>query len=185
MTKIINIVAGPGAGKTTLSSGLHYYMKRRGINVELIQEYVKKLVILGQFDKLNNQYEVTMRQYQEINAYVGKVDYVIIDTCLLSQIYYNEHNKENVSNIEKTNDLIVKKFTEFDNIVIFLERNQIESEYQQHGRIQTYAESVEIDKILEKILCDHNVTPIKTSVNAINATDNNEICRIIELILKI
>lgn len=184
MTKIINIVAGPGAGKTTLASGLHYYMKRKGLNVEFLQEYVKKYVILGQLDKLNNQYNVTLKQYQEIKAYEGKVDYVIIDTCLLTQKYFNENNPHNVSNVEKTNELIDKTFKEFDNIVIYLERNQCKDEYQQHGRIQTYNESVKIDKILENILKENNIEPIRTSIRSIDDNSLNELERLIDIIVK-
>lgn len=43
----IALVGPPGAGKTTLSTGLFHYMKRLGCSAELIQELVKLKVYRG------------------------------------------------------------------------------------------------------------------------------------------
>ena len=40
MTKVINLFGGPGAGKSTIASGLFYHMKIAGYNVEMTGEWV-------------------------------------------------------------------------------------------------------------------------------------------------
>jgi len=40
-TKVINLFAGPGAGKSTTAAGLFAEMKRANVDVELVTEYVK------------------------------------------------------------------------------------------------------------------------------------------------
>lgn len=47
MTKIINLFGGPGVGKSTIASGLFYYMKIAGYNVEAPQEWCKQKVYEG------------------------------------------------------------------------------------------------------------------------------------------
>ena len=40
-TLIVNLMGGPGTGKSTHAGGTFYRMKRSGINCEYIQEYAK------------------------------------------------------------------------------------------------------------------------------------------------
>ena len=44
MTIIINMISGPGSGKSVLAAELFVEMKKQGYNVEFLQEYAKKLV---------------------------------------------------------------------------------------------------------------------------------------------
>ncbi len=45
--KVINLWAGPGAGKSTTAAGLFNLMKIRGYNVELVTEFAKEMVYEG------------------------------------------------------------------------------------------------------------------------------------------
>ena len=78
------------------------------------------------------------------------VQFVITDEPLVHGIYYNLHNRDNTSNIDKTEAYILKAHRDFQNINILLKRD--EHQYEQAGRIQDEQEAREIDVILQYIL---------------------------------
>ena len=44
MTRVINLLGAPGAGKSTAAAGLFYRMKKEFLSVELVTEYAKDLI---------------------------------------------------------------------------------------------------------------------------------------------
>ncbi len=78
------------------------------------------------------------------------MQYIITDACLLHGLYYNEHNPDNVSNVDKTKDLILSSYNKFRNINLFIERGDFE--YETIGRIQTQEESKYIDVKLKNYM---------------------------------
>jgi hypothetical protein len=60
---IINIIAGPSSGKSTIYSLLYAKLKILGYSCEQVPERAKKLVWAEKFDVLNNQYHVSTKQY--------------------------------------------------------------------------------------------------------------------------
>lgn len=154
-TYIINFISGPGSGKTTMSALTFVRLKQAGYVVEYVQEYAKSLVWTGNFDILNNQYLVTKKQYELLKKINGNVQFIVTDGPLINGLYYNRHNKDNTSNIDKTEQLILQTFSEFNNINIFLERGDFK--YEKEGRLQTSEEAAEIDVILKHMLKQNHV----------------------------
>jgi hypothetical protein len=146
MTFVINFISGPSVGKSLMSALVYAELKTCGYTTEYVQEYAKTLVWLKDFEKLNNQYYVSKKQYEMINALysVKDIDYIVVDSSLWLCMYYNRVNKNNVSNVEKTDDMIKEKMKEFKNIYIVLERN-LDIKYENYGRIQTQSESLVVD----------------------------------------
>ena len=149
-TYIINLISGPGSGKTTMAVLLFAELKMLGHTVEYVQEYAKKLVWMQDYERLNNQYLVSKKQADLFWSIDGKVQYIVTDACLLHGLYYNRHNPDNVSNVEKTEKLILERYNQFHNINIFLERGDFP--YEPAGRIQSYQESITIDNYLKKMM---------------------------------
>jgi hypothetical protein len=150
MTRVINLWAGPGAGKSTTAAGLFFEMKHAGYKCELVTEYAKDLVYDGSLkhtqarDILNTQYIRQSRLY-------GKVDYIITDSpLLLSAIYSTEHNTIKSAHA---------RFNKFNNINFFIHRVK---PYASYGRAQTEQEArdlcVRIRRLL--LLCDISHTSI-------------------------
>jgi hypothetical protein len=166
---IINIIGGPGIGKTTISALLFAKLKINGHITEYVQEYAKRLVWTKDYDKLNNQYYVIKKQFQllkDIND--THINFIITDGPILHGLYYNKYNLDNTSNVEKTEEYIMECYEKFNNINIVLQRIKRENQnYEQEGRIQTEEEAKVIDNELKNILKSKNI-----KYNIFNADDN-------------
>lgn len=148
--KVINVIAGPGTGKSTLASGLYHEAKRRGWNVELVTEVAKDLVWEGRHCALSNQAYVFGRQVQRIHRLEGQVDYVITDSpFLLSAIYAPA---DYPAEWEK---VVVELWKRYDNVVAFLKRGPW---FDDRGRVHSLQQSVEIDQKIAVLLQKHNIT---------------------------
>jgi len=154
-TKVINLIGAPGVGKSTFAALIYANLKLKHKSVEYVQEYVKHLIWQDKTDELNNQYYVSQQQYKMLKAINGKVEYIITDGALFHGLYYNEVFPWNVSNIQKTREMILSKMDEFDNIYIFLERGDFP--YEKEGRVHTYEESIKIEEELLKLLETHQI----------------------------
>lgn len=149
-TKIINFVGGPGSGKTAMCSLLFAELKMKGRCVEYIPEIAKTLVWTKEYDLLNNQHYVSMRQYELLKAVVGKVEYILTDGPLLHGIYYNRHNQDNFCDVVKVENMILKMMNEFDHIYIHVVKGDFH--YEHAGRLQTEEESIIISMEILNIL---------------------------------
>lgn len=155
MTWIINLISGPGNGKSTLCYLICFVLKILQFKVELVQEFAKTLVWAEDFETLNNQHFVSQRQYRRMRDIDGKVDFVVTDGCILHGLYYNRYNEYNLSNVSKTEQAIINWYQQFQNINIFLKRGNFP--YEQAGRIQSHDEALEIDHMLLKIMDEYQL----------------------------
>jgi deoxyadenosine/deoxycytidine kinase len=137
MTKIINLFAGPGAGKSTLASGLFYKMKQLGYNAEYVPEYAKDLTYEKRHGTLRNQVYILGKQFNRIERLVGQVKYIITDSPLLFSAFYADGTYP-PSFFELCNDLHNK----YDTMNYFVNRVK---KYSPVGRNQTEDEAKQID----------------------------------------
>lgn len=93
---VINLWAGPGAGKSTAAAGLFNLMKNSGHKVELITEVAKDLTYEDNKVALGNQLLLLGLQDQRLRRLVGQVDFAITDSPLpLGMIYVTpEYRKQ-------------------------------------------------------------------------------------------
>ncbi len=157
---VINIIGGPGIGKTTMACGLYAELKKLGYSIEYVSEYAKSLVWAGELDKLNDQFAVSHKQYCRIKQLKGKVQYAITDSPILLGLYYNAQNPRNVCDVLKVREHILRWDSEFSNINIFLQRHE-DIEYVQAGRVHTKDEALDADQGLENIYLTENVKHTK------------------------
>ncbi len=157
MTYIINLIAGPGVGKSVMASLVFAKLKIQGFNAEIVPEYAKQLVWTEEFELLNNQYHVSYYQNKLLKALDEKTDLIITDGCLLHGLVYNMINQNNTSDKDKTHNAILEWFHNSKNINIYLERNT-NINYQQEGRTQSKEEAHHIDNLLKFQLFNNHIT---------------------------
>lgn len=148
MLKVINLYAGPGAGKSTTAAGLFFMMKSQGYKVELVTEYAKEKVYDGHFGCLSDQMYIFGKQQRRQKKLIGQVDYIITDSPLLLSILYNKELSETF------NTLVLETYNSYENINFFINRVK---EYKKYGREQTEDEARELDQTLYKLLSKYDV----------------------------
>lgn len=141
MTLVINLFAGPGAGKSTTAAGLFYAMKKKGMSVELVTEYAKDRVWEEHQSIFQDQVYLTAKQNRRLRRLQGKVKYVVTDSPILLGQYY--------SALLPVRDLTDWLHSLYDNLNIFINRTK---PYVQTGRNETYEEALKADEGIKKLL---------------------------------
>lgn len=156
MTLVVNLVAGPGTGKSTTAAGTFFELKQAGINCEYVQEYAKDVVWGRTTATLDNQIYIFAKQYHRIFRLLGQVDVVVTDCPIFMSLYYGKDLTETFK------DLVRETFNSMDNLTIFLER---EKAYNPAGRLQTEQKAREIDDHLYNLLLVNQVPFFKRWAN--------------------
>ena len=153
MTKVINLFGGPGAGKSTIASGLFYHMKIAGYNGEMTGEWVQGKVYEGAKYPFKDQLYSYACQNKLIRQLIGKVDYILCDSPLFLSVIYQSEETPLFS------DYVVENFNRYDNVNFLIRRHH---KYQPTGRIHTEKQSETISQELEDKLKEYNVpfTPV-------------------------
>ena len=141
-TTVINLFAGPGAGKSTGATYIFSKLKMAGIDAEYISEFAKDKVWEENDLVFKNQFYITGKQAWKIARCNGKVAVAITDSPILLGAMYCEDNPELIPAIKY-------EFKKYNNINFFIERVK---EYNPNGRNQTLDEAKMIDRETIKFL---------------------------------
>ena len=147
-TLVINLIGGPGSGKSTCASGIFYELKKLGINCELSLEFAKDKVWEESYNVLSDQLYVFGKQYHKLFRLKDKVDVIITDSPLIISIHYNKMPSNHFNN------LVVEQYHTFNNLMYFIKRGET---YQSEGRMQTLEESEMIDSDIKNILHTYDI----------------------------
>lgn len=153
--KVINLFAGPGAGKSTLAAGLFYNMKSLGYRAELVTEVAKDYTYERAGVKLNNQLYMLAKQEHRLRRIADQVDYAVNDSPLLLGLAYGS------AEIPWLAEAVKGAFHQYDNVNFFVDR--CSHEYQEYGRNQSAAEAAQLDAAILNILneCDEWFTCVR------------------------
>ena len=144
--RVINLFAGPGAGKSTLAAALFAFMKQRGLNVELVTEYAKDMVYENRSNVLADQLYMLAKQNRRLQRLREHVDYVITDSPLLLCSHYTAPGY-----FDGFKPLVEEVWKTYDNVSVFIDRLP-HAVYSEVGRLQNHAEAVGIDRQLIQML---------------------------------
>ena len=158
-TLLVNLYAGPGAGKSTLAAYIFAKLKMAGVDSEYVSEYAKDRVWQeDQFPLQHCQLYITGKQCLKVTRLLGKVDVIVTDSpIMLGAMYTDEKPFKDVCIYEG------KKYTNTFNIFI----NRMKA-YNPNGRNQTEEEAKEIDKKIIEMLDENGV-----EYTRINGTEEN------------
>jgi len=145
--KVINLFAGPGAGKSTMAAQLFAELKWKNQNCELVREWIKEKVWQGNNHSLSNQIYVFAKQQNGMFLLKDKVDYIITDSPLLLSIMYNPDKDEG----SYFQNLVLREFARYDNLNYFIRRKK---HYNPAGRYQTSEEALDLDNKIKLTILD-------------------------------
>jgi hypothetical protein len=151
-TLIVNLFAGPGAGKSTTAAGLYSKMKNAGYDCELVREFAKDVVWEQNPTALKDQLYVTGTQSYRQTILFDKVEVIITDSpLLLGVIYFSHENKV----IEETyKKLITELFKDQHNLNFIVRRKK---DFNPNGRNHNLEQSIEIDNQIENLLSKNDL----------------------------
>lgn len=153
MTTIINLLGGPGAGKSTSAAYLFFKLKEAHKNTEIISEYAKSWAWDQRPISAYDQLYFLGHQSRKESMLFNKVDYIITDSPLyLNAFYSNKHCPEFLNDgIQKAILAFYKQaFLDGHNHVnIMLKRNK---PYNKKGRYQTEEEAIIMDSEIKNLL---------------------------------
>lgn len=149
-TLVVNLVGGPGSGKSTSAAGIFYNLKIQHYDVELINEFAKKLTWEENKLALSNQLYTTANQEYKQAICMGKVDAIITDSPIIIGLMYYE--EKNIRKKDLFEQFIIESFKLQNNLTFYIERKK---KYSTSGRRQTEEEAKQID-IKTKEFLDNN-----------------------------
>ncbi|MGN0174260.1 MAG: AAA family ATPase, partial [Acutalibacteraceae bacterium] len=119
-TVVVNLFAGPGAGKSTCAWEIASKLKKLGYVAEYVSEYAKELVWDEKYEMLDgtleHQSELLKEQQHRQNRLMGKVDFIVTDSpTILNLQYLKESAPDYVKNC-------IKEYKEHNNFSLFIKR---------------------------------------------------------------
>lgn len=167
-TKVINLIGGPGSKKSLVSADIILQLHLQNKSVEHLADYARYLVWQRDFEMLKNQYHIAHKQYKVLKMIDGEVQYIVVEGSLPQILYYNRNYKDNICDMAKTEIQIKNWYNEFENINVFVERD--DSQYVQCGRLQDEEQAKECDIAMMNILKKNNIvfTTVKPDIVKIN-----------------
>ena len=141
---VINFIAGPGSGKTTLTAGVFTRLKLMGVNCEVAWEYPKEHAWQGDLWELPEQpIYFLAKQLRRLARLEGKVDVALTDGPLLLASAFA------MDECQPFHDLVLNKISRFENHNYFVVRHK---PYLQAGRVETEDEAHVIDQLVRQLL---------------------------------
>ena len=167
MTKIINLFGGPGIGKSSISAGLTYRLKRNHISCDNPYEFPKLLAWDENHSAIRDQLFVLANQHRGIVKSYGKVDFIILDSPIILSLTYKSYYKSTQYPAtlygETFDKLLLEIHNQYNNINIVLERG--EGIHNNNERYQDLKQSVELDTVIEESLKRHELPYHKIKVD--------------------
>lgn len=154
-TKVINIVGGPGAGKSTITAGVFYELKKRALNAEISSEYAKDLVYENRSETFKDELYIFSKQAHRLFRLKNKVDYIVTDRPLIMSVVYNQfYNPETNEWNKAFNEIVKQTWNRYDNYVYLINRVK---DYQHEGRNESYEQAIELDKLFKEKLEEYGI----------------------------
>jgi nicotinamide riboside kinase len=128
-TIVINLIGGPGVGKSILTSDVFSALKREGITCDIAHEYIKKKLREKALKAVESQIYIFAKQQFQLFTLKDEVDVIVTDSPIILSAVYDK------SKCQELRHLIIKEFNKYHNLNYLLVRDE-DVEYEQEGRYQ-------------------------------------------------
>lgn len=146
-TVVVNLVAGPSAGKSATAARVYALLKAKHVSCELAREVAKDAVYENNTCLLYDELKIFADQNHILHRLKGQVEVIITDSPLYLKLFYKPDTFD-------MDQLVIDVAEQYDNINFFIERV---GPYQTEGRLQTYEEALQCDHKLKELLAFHEI----------------------------
>lgn len=147
---VVNLYAGPSAGKSTRIHLIAGMLKQRGIPCEVCPEFAKDEIHRGMPENLKDQLYIFGNQQHILEKLLDIYPIVINDGALMNCIMYDQSGDKDFHNV------IYKAYSKHENFNYYLTRDK-EIAFTQAGRVHNYEESLKKDKEILTILNSYGI----------------------------
>jgi len=154
-TLVVNLLGGPGVGKSTLTAAIFAKLKDAGVDCEMASEFAKELVWEQRNETFKDELYIFAKQAHRLFRLNGKVDVVITDRPLILTCFYAQNDKA-------LSKFCLDRFEQYNNLNYLLVR---EKTYNPNGRNQTEDEARKIDTATRYMLESYEIPYIEVPGN--------------------
>lgn len=149
--KVINLFAGPGAGKSTTAAALYAELKYGNVNAELVQEAAKDAAWEGRGGKFfaAQQYILGEQSWRQWRL-KGDVDVAVTDSPLPLGLVYMQP----AFPAQSLRRAIMEDYASYDNFNVLITRNKV---YNSKGRLQDEDEAKTLDGLIRDMLYEEGI----------------------------
>lgn len=151
-TLIVNLLGGPGTGKSTTRAEIFAALKWRGIECEEAPEFAKEIVWGEITAKLDDQTYIFGKQNHRLFRLNGKVNVVLTDSPLILSILYGKNMPPSFK------PFVLDIINSYNNLNIFLKRTK---PFNPKGRLQSFNQAKELDSGIKDLLNESSLPYIE------------------------
>ena len=148
-TLVVNLIAPPSAGKSTMAANIFAELKWMGIDCELVSEFAKELVWEQRNETFKDELYIFAKQNHRLFRVNGKVDVIITDRPIILSVFYNNKYGDKSNEFQ---ELVLHEHNKYENLNFYINRKKA---YNPNGRNQTEEESnqfgIEILEMLDDL----------------------------------
>lgn len=143
---VVNLIAPPSSGKSTIAAGVFAKLKWMGADCELVSEFAKELVWEERHETFKDELYIFAKQNHRLFRVNGKVDVVVTDRPIILSAFYNHKYGDDSAVFE---DMVLHTHDKYNNLNFFIERAK---PYNPNGRNQTEEESDQFGVEMKEML---------------------------------
>lgn len=147
---IVNLMGGPGVGKSILASEVWSKLKRMGVTSEVSWEYIKRKLREKAEKAVANQIYLFGKQQFLLFTLKDEVDVIVTDAPLLLFTYYDK------TKCKFLKDIVINEYNKYNNLMYFIDRD-LTAVYETEGRYQNLEEAKIVDAEMKQMLFDNNI----------------------------
>ena len=147
---VVNLIGGPGVGKSILTAEVFAELKRKFISAEMSPEYIKKKLREGSMKAVQSQIYIFGKQQYQLFTMKDEVNVIVTDSPFIFSSIYD------TTGCPELRKLIVKEYNKYDNMNYLISRD-IDIPYEQEGRYQDSEGAREVDVTILTFLKKNNI----------------------------
>lgn len=151
-TLVVNLIGGPGIGKTIMASDVFSALKREYITCDISSEYIKRKLREQAAKVVQSQIYIFGKQQFQLFGMIDNVLVIVTDSpIILSAIYPLDKEK-----CPLLTGLILKEYKSYNNMMFFIDRDE-EAVYETEGRYQDLTGAKQVDLAVKGFLDKHKI----------------------------